>query len=255
MIRIDRANQALEQVNLILTALVPMIGGRARHRLQQQWAIPAGVDPPADSIWTQSTYRFGDFARIAARFDDSSYPQLEIVPDDVFYGRPGFFGYHVLVLPTSIGAMLDRFYALDRGRRERFQRWAYWLNHSRLVGALSMSAAYMAVIQSIEALRPEIAGGPACPVCARRTGPGPTRQFADFVDRYVPRQDGESERERTKLYGLRSGLTHGGKLMEGDLGRGFGEFHPGPLAEQKFADRAEQLARLAGVNWLLAGGP
>jgi hypothetical protein len=74
------------------------------------------------------------------------------------------------------------------------------------------------------------------------------------MDRYVPWQDGGTERERSRLYELRSALSHGGKLLEEDRLTSFGGFHPRPIEEDNSARRAARLARLAGVNWVLAAG-
>ena len=137
---------------------------------------------------------------------------------------------------------------------KRFLRWAYWITHSGSVAGLSTSASYMATIQAVETLRPRGRAGHACPVCGLQTGPGETRQFIDFMDEYVPRQDGETEAERRTLYSLRSGLTHGGTLMQQDLERGFAQFTPTWIEERRTTNRASALARLAGVNWLLADG-
>jgi hypothetical protein len=111
----------------------------------------------------------------------------------------------------------------------------------------------MAATQAIEALRPQVSEGERCDSCGHVLGAGPTQQFIDFVNRYVPWQDGETERERRKLYSVRSALTHGGTLLDSDrdLGVGFGSFHPTPLEQREATGRLLRLARLAGVNWLL----
>ncbi len=96
--------------------------------------------------------------------------------------------------------MFEHYCALDPDRRERFLRWAYWINHSALVAGRSISASYMAVIQAVEALHPDNGGGPACSTCGRPTGPSSTTQCTSFLDHYAPREDGETEKARRKLY-------------------------------------------------------
>ena len=177
-----------------------------------------------------------------------------MVDEPILYARRGLSGGESLELPTSIELMFDRYYGLESNRRERFLRWAYWITHSGSVAGLSTSASYMATIQAVETLRPRGRAGHACPVCGLQTGPGETRQFIDFMDEYVPRQDGETEAERRTLYSPRSGLTHGGTLMQQDLERGFAQFTPTWIEERRTTNRASALARLAGVNWLLADG-
>lgn len=253
-IALERAFHELDEVNLVLAGALPWIDHRPRNS-QQQWAIPVGGEAvPKRSMWTQTTYRFEGFEAIADALTSEPGPPLRLVEDSAYYARIGVSSDDTLELPASIETMLDRFYALEEKRRERFLRWCYWLNHSRRSRPLSMSASYMAVIQAIEALRPELPGGPRCAACGRTTGAGSTRQFVDFMDAYVPRQDGETEKERTTLYALRSSLTHGGNLLEQDRGMRLDSFHPRPLQEFHSADRASRLARLAGLNWLLGDG-
>ncbi len=163
-------------------------------------------------------------------------------------------GDETLELPASVESIFDRYYALDPIRRERLLRWAYWINHSALVAGLSLSASYMAIIQAVEALRPNDDGGPACVSCGRPTGAGPTNQFISFMDRYAPPEAGETEKARRRLYKLRSALTHGGKLIESDLHPGFGQFTLTWSDERRATHRAATLARLAAVNWLLTDG-
>lgn len=253
-ISLSRAAQATYEANLVLSGLIPAIHAKQQWRGQQQWAIVMeGDENPERSVWTQPTYLCKGFSHLADEFTFSSMPKLNLVADEDF-----FVPWHAAAdenfdLPASIGLMLDRLEALDSDRQSRFMRWCYWLNFSKLGGALSISASYMAIIQAVEALRPEIPRD-SCESCGRPGDPGPTRQFIEFMDEYVPRQEGETERARSRLYSLRSALTHGGKLFEWDLQIGFGSFHPSALNESDSVRHASLLARLAGINWLLGDG-
>lgn len=198
---------------------------------------------------------FEGFELVVDGLTDTDIPPIRLVDDAEFYGRHGISGDMVaLELPGSIGVMFDRYHALDRDQRDRFQRWAYWLNHAHLVWNLSRSATYMAVIQAVEALRPPLPTGLPCPNCGRPEGPGPTEQFVQFMDTYVPRQQDEAEQERRNLYRLRSAIAHGGKLLGLDTDPGLGGFYPRPISERSSADLAMRIARMAGVNWLLQAG-
>ncbi len=256
LIAMERASEALTEVNRLLAAFVPWIEPpQPRGHIEQQWAIPIGASQPVTQpIWTQKGYRLEGFVTAAEMLELAPGPALQLIDEQTLYARRGLSGGETFDLPRSIELMFDRYYELDAVRRERLLRWAYWINHSGLVAGISMSASYMAMIQAVEAVRPDVRGGPRCDACGRETGPGPTQQFIAFMDRYVPRQDGETEIERKKLYGLRSGLTHGGTLMEGDLYSGFDPFTPTWIDQRRTMDRAAVLARLAGINWLLAIG-
>ncbi|HET7444922.1 MAG TPA: hypothetical protein VFJ57_09715 [Solirubrobacterales bacterium] len=247
-----RASQAVFEINLILSGLIPSILAKQPWRSMQQWAIVMEDDDlPRRSVWTQPVYLCERFDHVSDGFS-LLQTELKLVADGEFFTPwGGAASDEGLLLPASLERMLDGFNSLDLERRDRFLRWCYWLNFSKLSGGLSMSASYLAIIQAVEALRPEVSSEP-CACCGKQTGPGPTRQFIDFMDRYAPRQDDETERERGRLYGLRSALTHGGKLMAWDTELGFGSFYPAAINESDSARRASFLVRLAGVNWLLA---
>jgi hypothetical protein len=253
-ISLCRAAQAIYEASLVLSGVIPSIWAQRGWRAQQQWAILMEGDETSERpVWTQPTYFVKGFSHVADDFTSKPGPSLNLVADEEFFVPWHSAAGENFDLPASIGAVLDALEMLDSDRRDRFIRWCYWLNFSKLSGAISMSASYTAIIQAVEAVRPDVPRD-RCDECGRLGDPGPTRQFIEFMERYVPRQEGETERARSKLYALRSALTHGGKLFEWDLQFGFGSFHPSAVNESESARRASLLARLAGINWLLAGG-
>jgi hypothetical protein len=235
---VTRAGARLFELNLLLAAFVPLIDARPRFRHEQRWAIPLddSASPPR-SIWTQQSYMFEPFQTVADDFT-TGIPTIASIADGQYYAPSGI--NRALRLPESLEQMFDQYLALDPGRGERILRWAYWLNHAQLVSSLSTSAHYLAIIQSIEAVRPKSSGSAG-------------EQFADFLDTHVPRHPGEPDDERIELYRLRSQLAHGQELMVTDLGGSPGDFHPAPIRDRDSAARTERLARLAGINWLLGG--
>jgi hypothetical protein len=82
-----------------------------------------------------------------------------------------------------------------------------------------------------------------------RPRPGQTKQFVDFVDQWVPAAEGA---DRRKLYRVRSAITHGGKLLRTDLDSPGHYTHPEWNEQRGDFDVAQRVARLAGINWLLA---
>jgi hypothetical protein len=250
----ERGAAAVREAHLLLSAFVPWIEGPSGWgHIELQWAIPVGR-PVTRSIWTQKVYTFEGFEYVAEGFSAPGHRKLALVDERTLFARHGLMGGETLELPASLDSLFDHYYALDPVRRERVFRWAYWISHSALVSGLSISASYMAVIQAIEALRPNEDGGPACIACGRPTGPSATSKFISFMDRYAPPEDDQSETARRKLYRLRSALTHGGKLMEQDLHPGFGQFTLTWADERRATVQAATLARMAGINWLLSDG-
>jgi hypothetical protein len=253
LIASERGRRLAQEINLLLAAFVPAIKALRLEVSEQNWSIPLPPDgwEPMTPKWTQRGYFYDGFQPLQSRFTRLPNRSLQLVEDAEFYGRIAV-SERVLDLPSLIETLFDCFHRLEPADRERIIRWAYWLNHSSLVWSLSQSASYIAIIQAIEALVPDVPGGPACPTCGRLTGPGPTKQFVEFMDAYVPRQDGQSEAERRKIYRLRSGLTHGGKLLRRDYERSFGSLHPTEIQERDSSVLASRLARLAGINLLLS---
>jgi hypothetical protein len=254
-IAVVRAQRCVDEVALVLAGLLPSIKGRLQDG-QQEWAILLEGGETQRSRWVQRTYAFENFQHQTEHFTEIDAPPIERIDDSVFYDGvhtiPGGGG-DALDLPESIELLLQRVENLGVDRRSRFLRWSHWLSLSRQSSGLSSSFAYLASIQAIEALQRRVSN-PQCTTCGQELPPGPTGRFADFLDRLVPRQDGETEKERKKLYALRSSLTHGRAILESDLASGWGSFHPSWIDESRASRYASQLARLAGVNWLLEDG-
>jgi Apea-like HEPN len=188
------------------------------------------------------------------RGEDFSAPEgllpIETMLIGDYYTRRGIGVDDVLVLPDLFEKLLDRYFALEPKDQERILRWSHWLNHGQQIWNLSPSAAHIAVVQAIEALIPQDDSSPRCETCGRSTGPGATQRFANFLEQYAPGT--QQEKGRKQLYDLRSALSHGGKLLSGELaGHAFRDFTPKSWEERSMLGTAQTLARIAGVNWLL----
>jgi len=93
-----------------------------------------------------------------------------------------------------------------------------------------------------------------CSSCNKPEGPGPTRLFNDFLDRFAP---GAIEGRRA-LYNVRSGLSHGSMppfLVDTEIHFGY---VPEDHHQRRLAWDALEAARVSMHNWLrdpCAGGP
>jgi hypothetical protein len=254
----ERHRRKLREINLLLAAFLPLVSDRSPFEGSQDWVSLMGTDdePFGASGWGQLGYRGAPTDGPQHDFSNPIGSHAALIADDEFYNRRGISFESVFDLPASFPTLLDRYYASGNSRRNRVMRWAFWLNHAGLVWRLSQSATYMAATQAIEALRPQVSEGERCDSCNHVLGAGPTQQFINFVNRYMPRQDDKTEKGRRTLYSVRSALTHGGTLLDSDrdLGIGFGSFHPTPIQQREATGRVLRLARLVGVNWLLEDG-
>lgn len=135
---------------------------------------------------------------------------------------------------------------------------------------LSHSLSYLCLIQALETLCDSAKDSEPCDeddcsnnilissVCEQCDKPikvgGPTKSFKDFVEKYTLALAGDGSRKNlnnvcNKIYDLRSGLTHGSKLMVMDEDI-FGSFDQQTNEERKLYGTAQGLARICLIKWL-----
>jgi hypothetical protein len=92
-----------------------------------------------------------------------------------------------------------------------------------------------------------------CPECNRDMGPGPTRHFREFVERYCS-DSGVEEKVVNELYRVRSALAHGHYLFQIDEAPW--SFNMGAmvasLSEDEIYRSAIAVAKTGLRNWLLS---
>jgi hypothetical protein len=102
------------------------------------------------------------------------------------------------------------------------------------------------VIQAVESLAWQPRSQASCPRCNKPEGPGPTRLFNDFLDRFAP---GAIEGRRV-LYSVRSGLSHGLMppfLVDTEIHFGY---VPEAHNQRELVGDALTAAQMAMHNWL-----
>jgi hypothetical protein len=174
--------------------------------------------------------------------------ELELEAYDKMLGNDGMG----LRVPIDLDESICLYEGLSSSNREKFDRAAFWFGTSSRISDISMSAAFAALVSSIESLT---ATGNAhdftCPICGLRTNhrvPGPTKLFMNFLRTYAP--GASVARERDDLYDLRSNLVHGEHVVEIDREIPFmGWTPPGFNERQKYYD-LWRLTRTALRNWL-----
>lgn len=221
------------------------------HRLH--WVLHPDSHPDAEYVTelAQEWYQAPEVPAVGDVPLNLEAEAMEVMPAEDYYTARGLTMGRSLRVPDSLRTSLKAFEALEGGDRDTFLRGAYWYRHAGIVHSYSRSAYLSALIQAIEALLPAAPGGPECPECGRSTGPGPTRRFSQFLDEIAPGQ--KLERSRGLLYGARSGIVHGGKLLRSDMDSGFGGLDRHTVYEWNAQDDARLAARAALVNWLTPG--
>ncbi len=110
-----------------------------------------------------------------------------------------------LNIPDDLGQSLDRFFSLTSKRQKQFMNACYWLSQANYT--ISYSTMFLTAIQAIEVLVETPRGGSSCDKCGKALGPGRTKLFEEFLNKFAP--DVSDEAGRGELYNTRSNLTHG----------------------------------------------
>ncbi|MEU9213400.1 hypothetical protein AB0D27_37205 [Streptomyces sp. NPDC048415] len=144
-----------------------------------------------------------------------------------------------LHLPTYLTRCLGAFGSLDVTDRRTLLRATHWFHHAAQVSNLSASAAYTAVVQSMEVLV-DAPGSEST-----------TSAFRAFVDQYAPATSDVMRKMHRSLYKIRSQISHGTRLFVSDL-EVRGMPNPQRWHEEQLLDHATVVCRTAIINWLLS---
>jgi hypothetical protein len=171
-------------------------------------------------------------------------PAIPLLPAKGYYLPDYRRGGDDLELPDDLDESFDLFFALPTPQQNRFLQASYWLNQTNRVD--SFSAMFMDTIQAIESLSWQRRSQTHCPRFNKPMGPGPTRLFNEFLDRYAP----AAIEGRRVLYNVRSGLSHGSIppfLIDTEINFGI---VPEEQQQLQLAWDALETARIAMHNWL-----
>src|SRR5262245_38247792 len=209
-----RYRRAARELELLLSSLLNLriwsIGPETRHH----WSIDISEDAIArPSKFLQEGY---SWSGPVLELDDFSSTEhvaaVQQVDPHEYYSSRGISIDRNFDVPSDIEQQLDKFFSLPIERREKFLRASYWFQHAHKVFHYSKSASFIALVSAIEALMPPPKAGRQCPHCKQVLGSGPTKQFVDFVEAFIP-CGAVPEAQRKRFYRVRSALSHGGKLL------------------------------------------
>jgi hypothetical protein len=183
--------------------------------------------------------------------------RLPVVPAEAYFSDTlsrarADIPFDTFCLPDNLDRLVSAFVNLDGVRRRRFLRSAAAIYTAQELWDLSISSYFLMCVQAIETMVDRPPPVP-CPACNRDMGPGPTRLFREFVERYC-----ESGRVDTKvvneLYRVRSALAHGHYLFQ--LDEAPWSFNVGAIAARLSEDEiyrsAITVAKSGLRNWLLS---
>jgi hypothetical protein len=239
----------LERELELLAAALLEFTVRGLGRLARfHWVVDTmNLTEPWISSYRQEMYTWPGLMLEGGAFaDTTTIPRMTNVAAADYYTRGGIGVDRTLEIPDNLSESLDRFFDLPTIERERFLRACFWFQHGHIVGRWSRSAAFTAMISAVEALIPPAGAPEICPTCKRPVGAGRTKLFAEFVDQFAPRTP---VKERRRLYGIRSALSHGGTLLHSDR-KGWGPMTSGRIEEWEDIEALWPLVRMVLVNWL-----
>jgi len=227
----------------LLAGSVHSLSGGEHH-----WILHLGKPEGVTSEYLQAGYVCPGLVDESDAFSPiqnlAALPQLE---PRVYYFRWGLSGESKFEVPTNLSELLDGFFKLPSMRRNQFVRACYWFSLAGQFYVCSRSAAFAALVSSLEALMEPERNGPACESCGKPAGKSVSQRFMALLDEMAP-WGPQVAAARKKLYSVRSALLHGARLLPSDyLG-----LSPGPRLGEEFEDmhHAQCLVRLVLANWL-----
>ncbi len=192
------------------------------------------------------------------RFSADSFAPVESIPSLARVDTQEYYARTVVIndpdrsleIPESLELLLDRFFLAPLEVQSRFLRGCFWFDHAKNASVYSDSAAFTALISSIECLIPQDKSVGKCPVCDRPTGRGSVRRLVDFFDEFAPATTKFQEARTRLYYEFRSRLSHGGELSFADRTLFFPALTPEGIEEQKLSREVWGLVKVVLLNWL-----
>ena len=237
---------------LLLNALLSGHTSVQLLRPNHLWATVPASDGGYKTMWVQPSF----FAKLGEILRDEPSPLTgellnEVQPNELV-GHDG----QGLRIPTDLDDLICTYMQLPPSTREKFDRAAYWFDMASRDWAVSISSSFADLVSSIESLteRGEF-HQLDCQQCGQPVThevPGATQRFKDFLESFAG--GSELTARRSEMYSLRSGILHGGKLMQLDEDIAIG-WDPPWWNEKELHDELWHLTRVALRAWLMLDRP
>ena len=250
-----RHKNAIEWAWVLNALLKGAIITYSSPRAPQMWTARTD-DVFASSCWATRSYCVPGLQMLTSALSEQD-ALLPVVPAETYFSditNPAWadIPHDIFCLPDNLDRLVSAFANLDGVRRRRFLRSAAAIYTARDLWDLSISSYFLMCVQAIETLVDRPSPVP-CPACNRDMGPGPTRLFREFVERYCS-DSGVEERVVNELYRVRSALAHGHYLFQVDEAPW--SFNMGAmvarLSEDEIYQSAITVAKTGLRNWLLS---
>lgn len=237
-----RRLKAALDIEMTLNALVrgsirSALGSGRFHWVTPQPEEPDDPEPPSEFLregyrWPGMRNESDEFASVS---ESKPIPEVELMK---YYAIEPWTPTMALTIPSNLAAQLDRFDGLSHERRLRWLRACRWFQHSNIVRSYSYSAAFAALVVSVEALIPE-----------DEEKHWKTERFEDFVERYLVKVSVTKD-QLEKFHHIRAQIVHGNELDYFDRNPLWIGWTPAMDESLKNFNEMRQLARRVLVGWL-----
>jgi hypothetical protein len=223
---VENARRRREQRRLTLLLNV-LLNGRVNcetRQVEQAWAC-LGVQPDGNlrSEWLQLSYITHIGQVVAEALSEPAGEAMQMLRAEDYYARLGHDG-SALCVPDDLDESICLYRDLPLPYRARFERALFWLDQASRQWAASVSASFGSLVSAVEALTERGSvhkvHRPECGDIRTHEVPGATARFRAFFETYAP--GASHKRRREEMYSLRSGISHGSKLIAFDEGRAWG---------------------------------
>ncbi|HEY3780306.1 MAG TPA: hypothetical protein VGL56_04425 [Fimbriimonadaceae bacterium] len=245
-----RAFKSTTRLSRILSVLLQRRIWVQTRTLPHHWMYVRDAEGSPAIRWLQRGYSpFG-----AEETDDfevcSAYAPVFAMKQNWFFSYPprGVGTDISLVVPESLGEIVERFWTLPPDRLCKAELAMGWLSMFDEVWSASESSGYIALISSIECLLD--VKGKTCNECGQPVESA-TQKFASFLAKWCDSDEGALIAPLKKYYSRRSDLAHGQELY----GKDSEPWLRPDLSADKEREEAEHLYHFVNrgfLRWLLA---
>ena len=233
-------------LNVLLAGHTSLQSNRSAHF----WAKVPLDDGRHEIKWVKQFFIVEGWEAVTSEHSLPADEQLEEVEPEEYYSKVGHDGKGLRV-PADLDQSICCYKALSEENRAKFDRATFWMEMASRQWNTSVSVSFAALVSAIESLTER---GDRhqfdCPACGERAEhevPGVIRRFKDFFNTYAP--GAAMAKRRDDMYKLRSGISHGGELMQLDQDLDFG-WEPPSQTESELHRELWSLTQIALRNWL-----
>ena len=241
-----------EHRNLTLLLNVLLAGGASLQprRPRQFWGDISHPGDQPEIRWVQEFFPASPGDAISDELSPSTGSQIEAVKPQLYYVETGCDGKG-LRIPSDLDESICLYKQLSAANRAKFDRAIFWMDMAAREWSISVSSSFTALASAVEALTDRgtmhVVFCEHCKKQRQHEVPGANERFRTFFDTFAP--GASLEKNRNKMYSLRSGILHGGDLMRIDQDLAFGWDPPG-RNEGKLHGELWGLSKVALRNWL-----